>query len=125
MSSTEDIYAAAAMGFLLGLFAFGVGLIRVRAWKRTGPGRSRSDSRVAQDRYSAPPTVQPRVDRRQAFMGGVAVLDRIGDLVGLLLILAMLLYGAWVAPRLRLAIAVAALTVGLCCLVWRAVRRPG
>ena len=121
--NSEDLYVAAAMGFLLGLFAFAAGLIRVRNWKRIVSGRSRTSSSVAHDRYSAPPTVQPAGVRRRSFLSGLLTLDRLGDSLALLFILAMLLYGAWVAPRLRLIVAIAALTVGLCCLAWRGIGR--
>jgi len=42
---------------------------------------------------------------------------------GLLLdtfIIAMILYGAWVAPKLRVAVAVAVVVILACSLVWRA-----
>ena len=50
-------------------------------------------------------------------------LDRVGDLVALLFIIAMLLYGAWVAPRLRVVLEVAVPTVVMSSFVWSRLKR--
>ena len=120
----EDLYSSIAMGGVFGVFAFVAGLIRVRRWKLLlGPAGPRPHSSTEQDRYSPDRSVQTASGSFSAFFVQVATIDHLWDLLGLLFVLAMLLYGAWVAPRLRLILAVAAVTVGLCCLGWRGVRK--
>ena|SRR2546425_2841762 len=120
--NNEDLYASLAMGGVLGVFAFVAGLIRVRRWNlRLGPAGPRPDSSTEQGRYSPDRPIQSPSGTLFAFFAQFAAIDRLGDLLGLLFIVAMLLYGAWVAPRLRLIVAVAIITVALCCLGWRGV----
>src|SRR6266571_4577646 len=118
----EDLYASIAMGGVLGCFAFVAGLIRVRRWNlRIRPAGAQSDSAAQQDRYAPIRGADATGGGVLAFFEQLASIDRIGDLLGLLFIVAMLLYGAWVAPRLRVIVAFACVTVVLCCLVWRVV----
>jgi len=49
--------------------------------------------------------------------------DRILDLIGILFILALLSYGAWVAPRVRYVLGSAVLTVVACWMAWRTISR--
>jgi len=53
----------------------------------------------------------------------VLAFDRFMDLLGVLFVIAMLLYGAWVAPRLRLILAVAVATALMSSFVWLKVAR--
>jgi len=53
----------------------------------------------------------------------VLAFDRFMDLLGVLFVIAMLLYGAWVAPRLRLILAVAVATALMSSFMWLKVAR--
>jgi len=120
----EDVLASAAMGFVLGLFAFTAGIVRVRYFaSRRRQKILRSGAAGGDPRYS-PGSVAPSLGTSlRGLLAQVLAFDRIMDLVGVLFVIAMLLYGAWVAPRLRLILAVAVATVIISSLVWLKVAR--
>jgi len=112
------------MGFLLGLVAFVGGLVRIRRWSRHGRSILPTDAMEKTDhRYGPGPTHQPAGSMVAAGLRRLLVLDMIWDLVAVLFILAMLLYGAWVAPHLRYVLGVALITVVVCSLAWRTIRK--
>src|SRR5712691_4298405 len=107
----EDLLFSLAMGFLFGLFAFAAGMVRIHWWGRGRQPRSPSDPDIAGDRHGPGGRIQPRRGSLLTALDQLLVVDRILDLIGILFILALLLYGAWVAPRVRYVLGSAAVTV--------------
>ena len=120
--SREDLLACGAMGFILGLFVFAAAMIRVRRW----PFRSSSSGvGIEEERYGKGTPVQPTtISLRKLFHGYIA-LGYLYDLVWMGILLAMLLYGAFVAPRLRIIVVVAGITVLVAWQCWRLLAKPG
>jgi hypothetical protein len=122
--SGEDLYASVMAGTLLGLFAFAGGYVRVRRWSNRAPRTSSTEAAAGQDGRHDPgrPTLAEPISFR-AGIEALFALDRVADLVGALFIVAMLVYGAVVAPRLRYILAVAVITVAVTWWVWRLVTK--
>src|SRR6266704_1178008 len=123
----EDLLFSLAMGFLFGLFAFAAGMVRIHWWGRGRQPRSPSAPNHVDDRHGAGGTIGPRRGSLLAGLDQLLVVDRILDLLGILFILALLSYGAWVAPRVRYVLGSAAVTVVACWVVWRTISKwiPG
>ena len=117
--NNQDVLASGAMGLLFGLFAFAAGFVRVRYWgSRRRQTPLNSSPGTVDARYS-PGRVAPSLGSElRAALGQLLAFDRLMDLVAVLFVIAMLLYGAWVVPRLRLVLAVAVATAMGCTLVW-------
>jgi hypothetical protein len=120
--SSEDLYATVVMGFLLGLFAFGAGYMRVRRWSNRASSKSSAAATAGHDgrHDTARATVVEPISVR-AVIEALFAFDRAADLVWGLFVVAMLLYGAVVAPRLRYILAVAVMTVAITWWAWRVV----
>jgi len=121
--SREDLLFSGAMGFLLGLFAFAAGMVRIHWWTRGRRPRAPSVPDSVDDRHAPGLTIQPGRGSFREVLDQMIVMDRILDLVGILFILALLLYGAWVTPRVRYILGSAAITVVVCWLVWRTISK--
>ncbi len=59
----------------------------------------------------------------RAALDQLLAIDRFMDLLAVLFVIVMLLYGAWVAPRIRIILAVAAVTAVMCTFVWLKISR--
>jgi hypothetical protein len=120
----EEVLASGAMGLMLGLFAFTAGVVRVRYWAsrkhRTSPNRS---SDTVDARYSTNQIAPSAPSGLRAALQGYFAFERLMDLLVMLFFVAMLLYGAWVAPRLRLILLVAGFTAIGCSFVWVKTRK--
>lgn len=101
---TEDILSTVLIGFLFGLFVFAAVYFRVLRWHR--------------GRVTHPATTSLRAGIDQLF-----ALDRLVDLVVALFIVAMLVYGAVVAPRLRYILGVAVITAAASWWVWHVIMK--
>jgi len=115
----EEVLASCATGFLLGLFAFAAGIVRVRYWasrRRQSPLNPSSGKGDA--RYFPAGVAQSSGGKLRVALNQYLALERLIDLLALGFVIAMLLYGAWVAPKLRLILAVAVVTGIGCSLVW-------
>jgi len=122
--SSEDLIAACAMGFIFGLFLFVAVYVRVRKWpSQRQPSRSATDSEEGGARYAAGSTIDPPRPGLMKLLEQLVIIDRFADLAISLFLVAMLLYGAIVAPRLRIVECVAGGTALLCWWCWRTVSR--
>ena len=122
--TTEDILATAVMGFILGLFAFGASYVRVRYWsKRFRPGSSTAADSAQADRHTLPHTIQPTGARPRSWLDHYIAFEWTVDLVWVALVVAMLVYGSVVAPRLRYILATAIVTTAACWWVWLTIRK--
>ena len=120
---TEDLLASALMGFLLGLFAFVAGYVRVRRWSGATSPAARPDTAGQDDRYHPGQVTNPSSMSFRTVIEQFFAFDRLVDLVSVLFVVAMLVYGAVVAPRLRYILAAALITVAVTWWVFRLVRR--
>ena len=120
----EDVLASGAMGFVLGLFAFIAGVVRVRYWVSRRRKATLSSTAAGGDpRYAPGPVAPSSGGGLRMVLDQVLAFDRFMDLLGVLFVIAMLLYGAWVAPRLRLILAVAVATALMSSFMWLKVAR--
>jgi hypothetical protein len=120
----EDLLASSAMGFMLGVLAFIGGTVRLRYWasrmRQTAPTPA---AHAPDPRYAAPQTARTSSGWFRAALSHILVLDRVGDLIMALLFVSVLLYGAWIVPRLRVVVGVAVATAIVLALLWRKVAR--
>ena len=119
----EDILASIAMGFLLGLAAFGGLSIRLRQWSADRTSAPPSSLATGDDRHLRMQPTTPAWFSLRDLAEHLFTLDRWVDLVGVGFIVIMLGYGAIVAPRLRYILFVAILTVVMAWWVMRLVMR--
>ena len=87
------------------------------------PRRSPSVPDDPDDRQGPGATIHPSRGSLLAALDQLVAVDRILDLIGILFILALLSYGAWVAPRVRYVLGSAVLTVVACWMAWRTISR--
>ena len=122
--NSEDLYAIIMAGSLLGVLAFAGGYVRVRRWSNRIPRTSTAEPGTGHDGRHDPgrATLAEPMSFR-AVMEALFALDRVADLVWVFFIVAMLVYGAVVAPRLRYILAVAVITVAVSWWVWRVITR--
>lgn len=117
--SAEDILVSVVLGFVAGLLIF-VGIVAARRgmpWWPVNPARPAGAPDDDRRQASSAPltTVEP-----SGFRPLVALLrlDRLYVLCVRVVLLSMVLYGAWVAPRLRWVLLGAVSTLALLFLMW-------
>ena len=114
----ESAFEAAAMGFVLGLFVFAASFLRVRYWSSRRRQTSLSSDAGPDDRRYSPSQVAPSLGGGfREVLEQLLAFEHVMDLLGVLFFAGVLLYGAWVAPRLRLILAVGVATVVGCTFV--------
>jgi hypothetical protein len=115
----ESAFEAGVIGFLLGLFFFVEAFVRVNAWaSRRRQSRLNSDAGSGDNRYSPVEVVPWLGGGLRGVLDNLPTFDEVTDLVFVVLLIAMHLYGAWVAPRLRSILAVSVATIIVCSLAW-------
>ena len=120
----EELLASSAMGFVFGLFAFAAVLLRVRYWTSRKQRTAQPLDPVSRDaRYESQPVTPSEGRGLWASFEGLLAFDRFMDLLAVLLVIGMLLYGAWIAPRLRLVLAVGVATALGCSFLWAKVAK--
>jgi hypothetical protein len=116
----EEIAAALAFGFLIGLIVYGAVLVSRHGWsadrERPNPDAEPDASPDAppdtppDDRYQPPPPLTPSTGEALRPLGAVVRVSRLYVMATRVLVVAMALYGAYVAPRVRWVVVGAAAT---------------
>jgi hypothetical protein len=115
----ESAFEAGAIGFLLGLFFFAGLLVRVNSWvSRRRQSRLTSDAGSDDNRYSPAEVVARFEGGLRGVLDNLPAFDEVIDLLFVVFFVAMHLYGAWVAPRLRPVLAVSVATIVVCSFSW-------
>ena len=122
--NAEDIAASLVLGFLAGLLIFAAIAMshRGKPWW-VGPPVRPPAAPTDDPRYRSP---TPEAATRRSNSGPFDALftfDRVYVLVTRLVLLAMVLYGAWLAPRLRWVLLAAVSTLALLHVLWHYVAR--
>jgi len=120
---SEDVFAAAAAGIFLGLVGFVVGLMRTRQ-SRTRPGqiegrRIKNVSVRPIGTGESPPTLWAAL---VTAFGKILVVGHVLELIFALVVIIALLYGAWVEPRIRIAIVTGIATTIVATVIYAKVR---
>jgi hypothetical protein len=122
--SAEDILGPLVMGFLLGLFAFGATYVRVHRWSTRVPSNASTPAGDGpSDRHVLSQPIQPSGTPLRAWLEHVVAFDRVADMIGVVLVVAMLVYGAVVAPRLRYVLASAVVTMAVAWWLWQSITK--
>jgi len=121
--SAEDIAASLLLGFITGIPIFVATLLsKLRRSRRGAAGRS--PGRAAADpRHTSTVPSAPSEGRGVRPLLALLAIDELYVFAGRLVLIAMVLYGAWVAPRIRWAVLGAAITYVVLSLLWRLAAR--
>jgi len=113
--NTEEVLATLLVGGLVGLFLFVGVTVRVRRWSPSRP--------VVDDRYHPAPEPPRPISPLRTAEKAIHTADQLYDLVLCVIVIAMMTYGAIVAPRLRLILLVAVVTAAVLWWGWQGLQK--